>query len=117
MAVPIPVTGPGLCLWGQAQAEVDHPDLVAILEAGRDQDGVYIIQEKVEGTTLGRLLSTLRKSRRTLTPANALLIAERLASAYRIAAGGSPAMDPKFPCLSIRRERMFHSWAMRTNVG
>ena len=66
--------------WGRAQATVDHPDVIAVLEAGRDQDGVYIIQERIEGTSLSRLLTTLRKSRRALTPPNALLIAERLAA-------------------------------------
>ena len=70
-----------LLAWGQNQAEVDHPDVVAVLEAGRDQDGVYVIQEKVEGTTLARMLNTLRKSRRALSPSNALYIAERLTSA------------------------------------
>ena len=70
-----------LLAWGQAQAKVDHPDIVAVLEAGRDADGVYIIQEKVEGATLGRLLKTLRKSRRALAPANALYVAERVANA------------------------------------
>ena len=70
-----------LLKWGQAQAKVDHPDVVAVLEAGRDADGVYIIQEKVEGATLARLLSTLRKSRRALAPANALYVAERVANA------------------------------------
>ena len=39
------------------------------------------------------------------------------ASVYRMAAGGSPAIEPKLPCLSISTCRMFHSWAMRTSVG
>ena len=67
--------------WGLSQAEIDHPDVVAVLEAGRDQDGVYIIQERVDGATLARLLTTLRKGHRTLNPAHGLLIAERVASA------------------------------------
>ncbi len=66
--------------WGRAQAMVDHPDVVAVLEAGRDSSGVYIIQERVEGATLARVLGTLRRSRRTLSPANALVIAERVAA-------------------------------------
>ncbi len=70
-----------LLAWGRQQAEVDHPDIVAVLEAGQDGDGVYIIQEKVEGTTLARLLQTLRKGRRTLAPINAMTIAERVANA------------------------------------
>ena len=70
-----------LLAWGQQQAEVDHPDIVAVLEAGQDNDGVYIIQEKVEGATLARLLETLRKGRRTLAPINAMTIAERVANA------------------------------------
>ena len=43
--------------------------------------------------------------------------ADSRASVYRMAAGGSPAMDPKFPCLSIRTCRRFQSWAIRTRVG
>ena len=69
--------------WGQAQAAVDHRDVVAVLEAGRDADGVYIIQERVEGATLERTLAMLRKSRRTLHPGAALSITERVLSALQ----------------------------------
>ena len=44
-------------------------------------------------------------------------IGVRRASVYRMAAGGRPAMEPKFPWLCTRRWRMFQSWAMRTSVG
>ena len=44
-------------------------------------------------------------------------IGDMRASVYRMAAGGSPAIEPKLPCLSISTCRMFHSWAMRTSVG
>ncbi|MEL7369627.1 MAG: protein kinase [Myxococcota bacterium] len=64
--------------WGQGQATVDHPDVVAILESGQDADGVYVIQERVEGATLARVLSKLRAGSRTLTPHFALMIAERM---------------------------------------
>ena len=88
-----------LLAWGQVQANLDHPDVVAVLEAGRDADGVYIIQEKVEGATLARLLKTLRRSHRTLTPANALLIAERTSSAvvgiHASAAGYHGDLQPR----------------------
>jgi hypothetical protein len=40
-----------------------------------------------------------------------------LASVYRIAAGGSPWIDPKLPWPEIRRWRMFHHCAMRARVG
>ena len=42
---------------------------------------------------------------------------ESRASVYRIAAGGSPASEPKFPCLSISTSRIIHFWARRTSVG
>ena len=44
-------------------------------------------------------------------------MADMRASVYRMAAGGRPAIEPKFPCLSTSTWRMFHSWAMRTRVG
>ena len=40
-----------------------------------------------------------------------------LASVYLIAAGGSPAIEPKLPWLCTSLWRMFQSWAMRTKVG
>ena len=42
--------------------------------------------------------------------------AERRASVYRMAAGGRPAMEPKFPWPWMRRWRMAQSWAMWTSV-
>ncbi len=39
------------------------------------------------------------------------------ASVYRMAAGGSPSIEPKLPCGSTSGYRMFQSWPMRTSVG
>ena len=39
------------------------------------------------------------------------------ASVYRMAAGGSPSIEPKLPCLSTCRQRIFQSWPMLTRVG
>ncbi len=60
------------------------------------------------------------QERYALSKGTGFLIAEngeRRASVYRMAAAGRPAIEPKLPCLSMSRARMFHSWAMRTSVG
>ena len=43
--------------------------------------------------------------------------ADSRASVYRMAAGGRPASEPKFPCLSIKTSRITQGWASRTSVG
>lgn len=67
--------------WGEAQTDVDHPHIVAVLEAGQTKDGAYVIQERVDGVPLYDLLRVLRKKRRTLNPDFALVIATRMAAA------------------------------------
>ena len=49
----------------------------------------------------------------SISPATGL----SFASVYRIAAGGSPWIEPKFPCPVISRCLMFHHWAIRARVG
>ncbi len=39
------------------------------------------------------------------------------ASVYRIAAGGSPSIEPKFPCGSTSGTRVFQLCASPTSVG
>ncbi len=67
--------------WGNTQKEADHEHLVAVFEAGRTPEGVYVIQEKVDGAALVTLLSMLRRRKRTLKPEFALVVAEQVASA------------------------------------
>ena len=67
--------------WGEAQTDVDHPHVVAVLEAGQTKDGAYVIQERVDGVPLAALLRVLRKKRRTINPDFALVMATRLADA------------------------------------
>ena len=70
-----------LAAWGEAQTDVDHPNIVAVFEAGQTKDGAYVIQERVDGVPLSSLFKVLRKKRRTLHHHFALLIATRLAAA------------------------------------
>ncbi len=67
--------------WGEAQKELDHENLVGIFEAGRTSEGIYVIQEKVEGASLGHLLTVLRKKKRALTPQLAMAIVQQVAKA------------------------------------
>lgn len=72
-----------LLAWGNAQKSADHEHLVAVLEAGTTPEGVYVIQEKVEGAALATVLKRLRRRKRTLKPAFALIIAEMVANALQ----------------------------------
>lgn len=67
--------------WGNTQKAADHEHLVAVFEAGRTPEGVYVIQEKIDGAALSTLLGMLRRRKRTLKPAFALLVAEQVAAA------------------------------------
>ncbi|MBI2376503.1 MAG: protein kinase [Deltaproteobacteria bacterium] len=68
--------------WGKRHAEVEAPELVAVLEAGSsDADGSYVIQELVKGASLERVLRELRKRHRTFKVELALEIARRAAKA------------------------------------
>jgi hypothetical protein len=70
-----------LLAWGRAQAELDHERVVAVLESGRTDEGVYVIQEQVDGVPLAAVLRVLRKRRRTLSPGHALMVARQAAEA------------------------------------
>lgn len=50
----------------RAVARVQHPNLLAVHDAGEFQDGVWIAMELVEGTTLRRYLAQSRAEPRTL---------------------------------------------------
>ena len=52
-----------------------------------------------------------------MSSSSATAAAVMRASVYRIAAGGSPSMDPKLPCLSISRQRVFQFWPMIDQGG
>lgn len=67
--------------WGQAQLELESDALVACLEAGETPEGPYVIQERVEGPALARVLQQLRKSRRAFRPELALRIASSVSEA------------------------------------
>lgn len=108
--------------WGEAQKDLDHDHLVAVLESGRTEDGVYVIQERVDGVTLGQVLRTLRRKRRTLTPTHALVVAERVAAALAYLADkrGHGALDPDEILVSydgqvmVTDQRLFE---LRAHVG
>jgi serine/threonine protein kinase len=70
--------------WGRAQIELDDESLVAALEAGAIEEGPYVIQERVEGPPLARVLYQLKKSRRAFRPELALYIAENVARALAL---------------------------------
>ncbi|MCB9648849.1 MAG: protein kinase [Deltaproteobacteria bacterium] len=87
-----------LLAWGRAQAELDHERVVAVLESGRASEGVYVIQEQVDGVPLAAVLKVLRKRRRTLSPGHALMVARQTAEAVAyLGQGGRPGhgdLDP-----------------------
>jgi serine/threonine protein kinase len=65
--------------WAEEQKEIDHENVVGVLEAGRLGEGAYVIQERVEGVSLAELLLSLSKKKRTMSMKLALSIAERIA--------------------------------------
>lgn len=66
--------------WAEEQKEIDHENVVVVLEAGRIAEGAYVIQEKVDGVSLAEVLAALTKKKRTMSMKLALLIAERVAA-------------------------------------
>lgn len=94
--------------WAEAQAELDHEGLVAVLESGRSSEGAYVIQEHVDGVSLAAILSTLRRRRRTLSPAHAVMIARQVAEALAYLAEhgrrGHGDLDPGEILVSYRGE-------------
>lgn len=98
----------GLLSWAKAQAELDHERLVAVLESGRTQDGVYVIQEHVDGVALQAVLATLRKRKRTLSPRHAVMLAHHVMQALAYLHGaprrGHGDVDPGEVLISYRGE-------------
>lgn len=96
----------GLIAWGKEQIELDDPHLVATLEAGTTPEGAYVIQERVDGPPLSRVLLQLRKSRRMFKPELAIAIAaavsEGLAAIHARAGGVHGALDPGEVLISFR---------------
>jgi serine/threonine protein kinase len=66
--------------WANKQKEVEHEQVVAVLEAGRT-DTAYVIQERVIGASLAQVLDALKKRKRTMMLPFALHIAEQVAGA------------------------------------
>ncbi len=67
--------------WGRAQLAIEGPHLAAVLEVGRTDEGPYVIQERVEGATLGSVLEQVQKKRRSLRPSLVLRVLQDLAQA------------------------------------
>lgn len=67
--------------WGKAQLQVEGSHLAAVLEVGRTDEGPYVIQERVEGSSLGAVLAQVRKKRRSLRPNLVLRVAREVAAA------------------------------------
>ncbi|MCC7384788.1 MAG: protein kinase [Deltaproteobacteria bacterium] len=95
-----------LIAWGKEQLDLDDPHLVATLEAGSTPEGAYVIQERVDGPPLSRVLLQLRKSRRMFKPELAIAIAaavsEGLAAIHARAGGVHGALDPGEVLISFR---------------
>ena len=83
--------------WGQSQIGLDHPNMVSVLASGRD-DQAYVVQERIFGGSLARLLSELRQRKRTLRPdlafSIALQIADAVAAMHRYGHGPHGGIDP-----------------------
>lgn len=92
--------------WGTAQVELDDEALVAVLEAGELAEGVYVIQERVEGPALAKVLERLKKSRRAFKPELALHIAERICRGLLVLHGSAQkahgGLDPGEVLISYR---------------
>ncbi len=70
--------GKALVEWGESQVDFDHENVIPVLEAGRSEQGAYVIQERVDGVPLGAVLAILRRKKRALSPTHALTVAARL---------------------------------------
>lgn len=56
-----PDIGPQLMREAQLAASIQHPNVVAVLEAGDSPHGVYLVMDHVEGDTLAGLIRAARK--------------------------------------------------------
>lgn len=114
----------GLLAWAKASAELEHERLVAVLESGRTPQGVYVIQEHVDGVALQAVLATLRKRRRTLSPKHAVMLAHHVAEglSYLHSGGrrGHGDLDPGEILVSYRGEVRITDarlWELEVHVG
>mgnify|MGYP001002758108 CR=1 FL=1 len=84
-------------------------------------DDLYeLLRQAPNGLTRNEICNHFGRHRSAKEIATALgLLAEygKARMAKDAAAGGRPAIEPKLPCLSTSKCRMFHSWAIRTRVG
>ena len=55
--------------WGRSQRDLEHRNVVTVLEAGVEGDRPFVLQERVFGASLGTILGELRSTGRTLRPA------------------------------------------------
>lgn len=79
----------------QLQSRVTHPNVVKVLDFGREGDESYLITELVDGIDADRLLRKLRHERRSLDPALVAWLAcemlEGLAAVHEaVGLGGKP---------------------------
>lgn len=96
-----------LAAWGRSHLHVEGPHLVAVLEVGHTDEGPYVIQERVEGATLGSVLTQVRKKKRSLRPSLALRVVAELASALQELHGAGQVhgrLDPDEVIISFEGE-------------
>src|SRR5690349_2534692 len=71
--------------WAEEQKSLDHENLVGIFEAGVAPDGgAYVIEERVEGASLGEIIAALTKRRRSIRIDLATYVALRTAKALSL---------------------------------
>jgi hypothetical protein len=72
--VRAPGFGAALAAWGESQQELTHPNLVAVLGVEQTIDGPVVVQQRIDGATLGAVEKALTRRKRGFQPAMALMI-------------------------------------------
>jgi serine/threonine protein kinase len=62
-------------------AQLNHPNVVQVFDAGLDGNDLYLVLEYVEGGDLDKLVMNLRKQRRRPTPAAVALVGSQMCEA------------------------------------